>query len=251
MGLIEGITPRKLRIMSKKPLVSEMRKIYGRPTLRELLNATNLAGSKTFLVKRDPFQRLFSGYKNKILGAVKGSHHDKMSQKILQAKRGLAKRDYKFKLTVPTFAEFVDYVLDNYQQEGDIDMHWAPVVDFCSVCKVTTDYQSQNTKESIHYSSQWQLSHYYVNLQVNYSHVLDFDHLYADMEQMLPTMKDIFAQHKLKNVRLNANRKSPVTEDYIKSNLQSLGPQLYQRLCSLYQKDFKVFGYEYPTFESL
>ena len=131
--------------MSKKPLVSEMRKIYGRPTLAELHEATNKnydnnynnSYSRTFLVKRHPFKRLFSGFNNKILRAYKGSHHDLMSQKILQKYRNMdIKKDYKFGKTTPTFAEFVEFVLDKSEQEGEIDMHWAPVVDFCSVCKV-------------------------------------------------------------------------------------------------------------------
>ena len=137
MGLLEGFNTRKLNLMSRHPLVSEMRKIYGRPNLPELLqNTNNYPQTKTFLVKRHPFTRLFSGYQNKILRAFKGSHHDKMSQKILEKYRGISHKMYQYKKTIPTFSEFVDYVLDKFEQEGEIDMHWAPVVDFCSVCKV-------------------------------------------------------------------------------------------------------------------
>ena len=81
--------------MSRHPLISEMRKIYGRPNLEELLQNTqndyqnNQSKMNTFLVKRHPFTRLFSGYQNKILRAFKGSHHDKISQKILEKYRGL------------------------------------------------------------------------------------------------------------------------------------------------------------------
>lgn len=137
MGLLEGMSTRKLKAMSRQPLVSAMRKKYGRPTVAQLLTASKKPDSRTFLVKRHPFKRLFSGYKNKILGAHKGSHHDKMSQKILAQYRNMnIQREYKFRQTVPTFQEFVAYVLDKYEDKHDIDMHWAPVVDFCSVCKV-------------------------------------------------------------------------------------------------------------------
>ena len=44
---------------------------------------------------------------------------------------------YKFRKTVPTLSEFVEYILDTYDNKGEIDMHWAPVVDFCSVCQVS------------------------------------------------------------------------------------------------------------------
>ena len=80
---------------------------------------------------------LFLGFKDKILQSFKGSFHDKMSQKILEKYRSLPKKMYKHKKTVPTFSEFIEYVLDLYKKNGEIDMHWAPVVNFCSVCKVS------------------------------------------------------------------------------------------------------------------
>ena len=54
----------------------------------------------------------------------------------LETYRGLPKHMYRFRKTVPTFAEFVEYMLDTYDSTGEIDMHWAPVADFCCVCKV-------------------------------------------------------------------------------------------------------------------
>ena len=136
MGLLEGYSIHQLKKMSRHPLVSEMRKIYGRPTLQSLQLKLEDPQAKVFLVKRHPFERLFSGFKDKIIGAIKGSYHDKMAQNILEIYRGLPKKDYRFKKTVPTFAEFVQFMIDEYERSGEIDMHWAPVVDFCSVCKV-------------------------------------------------------------------------------------------------------------------
>lgn len=138
MGLLEGLSDRDLRRMSRHPLVSEMRKIYGRPSPEVLQEAISQPNVKTFLVKRHPFERLFSGFKDKILRAIRGSYHDKVSQLILNTYRGLPKRMYRHKKTVPTFAEFVEYILDTYASKNEIDMHWAPVVDFCSVCKVAS-----------------------------------------------------------------------------------------------------------------
>ena len=83
------------------------------------------------------YRYLLSGFKDKILQSFKGSFHDKMSQKILEKYRSLPKKMYKHKKTVPTFSEFIEYVLDLYEKNGEIDMHWAPVVNFCSVCKVS------------------------------------------------------------------------------------------------------------------
>ena len=101
------------------------------------LGVTKNYGKIMFIVKRHPFKRLFSGFRDKILQSYRGSYHDKMSQKILEKYRGLPRKKYKHKKTVPTFGEFIEYVLDLYEKTGEIDMHWAPVVNFCSVCKVS------------------------------------------------------------------------------------------------------------------
>ena len=137
MGLLENMSVSQLkRMKSRHPLVSQMRSIYGRPSLQSLKLKLAEPQSKVFIVKRHPFQRLFSGFNEKIIGAIKGSYHDKMAQKILETVRGIPKNMYKFKVTVPTFAEFVEFILDEYDRNGEVDMHWAPVVDFCSVCQV-------------------------------------------------------------------------------------------------------------------
>ena len=136
IGLLEGYSSQDMKRMSRGPLITSMRNIYGRPTVESLKAEMAKPKTKSFLVARDPFKRLLSGYRNKILGAYKGSHHDKLSRKILETYRGLPKHKYKFRKTIPTFSEFVSYMLDTHEQAGEVDMHWAPVVDFCSVCQV-------------------------------------------------------------------------------------------------------------------
>ena len=76
-----------------------------------------------------------------------------MSQKILEKYRSLPKKMYKHKKTVPTFSEFIEYVLDLYEKNGEIDMHWAPVVNFCSVCKVSKLFNTSFMKKIAKYIS--------------------------------------------------------------------------------------------------
>ena len=61
MGLLDGMSETKLKSMN--PLVSEMRSIYGRPKLEQIIEAgvTKNYGKIMFIVKRHPFRRLFSG----------------------------------------------------------------------------------------------------------------------------------------------------------------------------------------------
>ena len=205
----------------KTPLVSEMRKIYGRPKLEQVMAASKHQEKNIFIVKRHPFKRLLSGFTDKILHSIKNSPHDRMSRKILEKYRGLPKRKYKHKETVPTFSEFIEYVMDNYEKNQEIDMHWAPVVDFCSVCNV------------------------------EYTHVLDFEKLTSEFERMLPGLNKTFQNLKIGEVRKNVNVQNPTTSPFIQKNLQSLKPEIYERLCKLYEKDFTVFGYKLPSFEEI
>ena len=138
IGLLEGFSNQDLEQMSslKVPLITSFRNIYGRPTIRKLKAEMAKPETKSFLVKRDPFKRLLSGYRNKIVESTKykGSIHYKIAKTILSTYRG--KGNYKLEETMPSFAEFVTYILDTYDSSGEFDMHWAPVVDFCSVCQV-------------------------------------------------------------------------------------------------------------------
>lgn len=34
----------------------------------------------------------------------------------------------------PTFSEFVQYLLDEFREGRDFDMHWAPIAEFCTPC---------------------------------------------------------------------------------------------------------------------
>ena len=122
---------------------------------------------------------------------------------------------------MPTFSEFIKYVLDNYEENKEIDMHWAPVVDFCSVCGV------------------------------QYTHVLDFENLSEEFERMLPGLKKVLQDYKFSEIWENVNSKIPSSSNSIQENLQSLRPEVYERLRNLYEKDFKVFGYKLPSFEEI
>ena len=138
IGLLEGFSNQDLKQMSslKVPLITSFRNIYGRPTIRKLKAEMAKPETKSFLVKRDPFKRLLSGYRNKIVESTKhkGSIYYKIVKTILSNYRG--KGNYKLGKTMASFAEFVTYILDTYDSSGEIDMHWAPVVEFCSVCQV-------------------------------------------------------------------------------------------------------------------
>ena len=89
------------------------------------------------------------------------------------------------------------------------------------------------------------------DFQVPYTHALDFENLHDEFEKMLPGMKKTFENLKIDTVRKNVNSKNPMKDQFIQENLSSLKPEIFKRLCKLYEKDFAVFGYELPTFEQV
>ena len=60
----------------------------------------------------------------------------------LQAKRSRNRSHSKelfplpVKKLVPTFKEFVSFVLDEAREGNELDMHWTPVYSFCNPCQV-------------------------------------------------------------------------------------------------------------------
>lgn len=35
---------------------------------------------------------------------------------------------------IPTFPEFVEFILENVRQKRALDMHWTPITQFCTPC---------------------------------------------------------------------------------------------------------------------
>ena len=120
----------------RTPPVTLARTFYQRPTTDELLES--MKNSISFVVGRNPFERLVSGYRDKILLALRGSHHEKVGRSIVLKYRGVdVKRLGRVGLKMkPTFTEFVRYIVDDYKAGIDLDMHWTPVFTFCNPCQV-------------------------------------------------------------------------------------------------------------------
>ena len=57
IGLLEGYSKHDMQRMSRGPLITSMRNIYGRPTVESLKAEMAKPKTKSFLVARDPFKR--------------------------------------------------------------------------------------------------------------------------------------------------------------------------------------------------
>ena len=83
-------------------------------------------------------ERLISAYRDKIHGALPGTLHDKLRRRITRDFRGVPvpKSRRLPENFIPTFREFVEYLVREFSKEKTPDMHWAPVYSFCNPCQV-------------------------------------------------------------------------------------------------------------------
>jgi hypothetical protein len=173
-----------------------------------------------------------SSYKDKIVGALAGTVHDKLRRRITlkyrpaaslpRDPRGRPKLPRVRKLPaefIPTFSEFIQHVVDESETNQEPDMHWAPVYRFCNPC------------------------------QVNINTIAKMETLDEDTEYILKKIH--VSKNKIhmskKNSALDGKSASEVTNSY----LRSMRSSLYEKLLELYVIDFDIFGYKPHSFEDL
>lgn len=212
---LSGYSDKFLKKTTRKiPPVTLARKFYPRPSVQELEAALKQDGVVAFLVARHPLERLVSGFRDKILRAYRGSYHDIVCKKILLQYRGLQPKSYRHGKTVPTFSEFVRYVTDLHDQKGEIDMHWAPVYNFCNPC------------------------------QVNLTYLVKFETFDKDTKFLL---EKIGVSSTLMMRRENAAKDGRKSATMVDDYMAELDNDLMHRLVKLYQIDFELFGYTLPA----
>ncbi|CAG9764283.1 unnamed protein product [Ceutorhynchus assimilis] len=128
-NILAGYSPYFLR-KSRTPPLTLARQKYGRPTLESLQEALEDEKSVSFLIVRHPLERLLSAYRDKIQYAVSGSYHFKLGRDIIKnyRKKGTAGPKY------PTYPEFIKWLVDSVKGGKPLDMHWTPIVEFCTPC---------------------------------------------------------------------------------------------------------------------
>ena len=94
--------------------------------------------SVKFLFVREPYGRVFSAYNNKIL--VPNPLYWNMGKKIVAATRDNPSNDsLKYGHDV-TFAEYIKYLLIQFESGKSLDPHFAPMNTICDPCRFNFDY---------------------------------------------------------------------------------------------------------------
>ncbi|XP_060516826.1 carbohydrate sulfotransferase 11-like isoform X2 [Cylas formicarius] len=126
-NILAGYSPKFLQ-RSKVVPVTLARQKYPRPSLASLRKA--LKNSISFIIARHPFERLLSAYRDKLQFSLPHTYHRKLGKEIICKYRREKNTNPKW----PTYSEFVEYLVDSVKRGDRLDMHWAPVVEFCTPC---------------------------------------------------------------------------------------------------------------------
>ena len=87
--------------------------------------------SRTILVSRDPYSRLFSGFIDKIYLPLLNT----AAINVVRNQRDLTENEVESANNI-TFQEFLQYILDKTSQGATLNRHWAPIVSLCNPCNV-------------------------------------------------------------------------------------------------------------------
>ncbi|KAI4478917.1 hypothetical protein M0802_014467 [Mischocyttarus mexicanus] len=136
-NLLAGYSPQFLKASKAVP-VSLARQKYPRHTAEELLKFVN--DSISFLIVRHPFERLLSAYRDKLEHSLPHTFHSNLGAHIVWHYRSKdSKMSGKHGPRYPFFEEFVRWLLCQWKAGNELDMHWTPIVNFCTPCQVRFD----------------------------------------------------------------------------------------------------------------
>ncbi|XP_052868370.1 carbohydrate sulfotransferase 11-like [Anopheles cruzii] len=190
------------------------RKRFPRPTTNELNDY--ISNTISFLIVREPFERLLSAYRNKLEGC-RNKYYKLLGEQIVKKFRkanplkGSQKTPHG-----PTFREFLEFLVSHYRSGGRFDEHWSPVYSFCTPCSI------------------------------NFT-------LIAKMETFQRDSEYIIRQAGLETLLLNkmprykarwiTNRSTSDTRNLIPRYFAQIDEKLLTDVLEIYQLDFELFGY--------
>ncbi|KAK7065144.1 hypothetical protein SK128_009141 [Halocaridina rubra] len=207
--VMAGVKEKDMKVSQTSP-IEFARTHYKRPSSEKLLSYLfNPSVEYTsFIIVRDPFERLLSAYRDKI---------ESQSQKYYKHLRCKIEKDYAPKVLnpkgrdcKPSFPAFVDYVIDEHSKGNTPNEHWAPYYTFCSPCQVHFDY------------------------------ILHFETLAADEAYLVNAvsgLSSVVTPHKL---HASHTSYGELTMKYF----QLLSLSQLEKLYSIYEKDFRIFDYD-------
>uniref|UniRef100_A0A182YFD2 Carbohydrate sulfotransferase n=1 Tax=Anopheles stephensi TaxID=30069 RepID=A0A182YFD2_ANOST len=196
------------------------RKRFPRPTATELNDY--ISNTISFLIVREPFERLLSAYRNKLEGC-RNKYYKLLGEQIVKKFRKAHPLKGAKTPHGPTFREFLEFLVSHYRSGGRFDEHWSPVYSFCTPCSI------------------------------NFT-------LIAKMETFQRDSEYIIRQAGLETLLLNkmsrykarwiTNRSASDTRNLIPRYFAQIDEKLLTDVLEIYQLDFELFGYNSTKYYS-
>lgn len=224
-NILGGYKEQYLRRSKKPPLVLA-RSHFPRPSIKQLQEA--LPESLSFLIVREPFERLLSAYRNKIEG-LPHRFYRKMGREIVtKYRKKNSNSSVNPTSTGPTFSEFVNYITDtaHSSKAPKYDEHWAPYHSFCTPC------------------------------HINFTVIAKLETLTRDQEYIIRRagLENLLmlSRHKDRpKMILNKARDGKNTNDLIKKYYGQLSEEQLRKLYDIYGVDFEMFGYNFTKYYTI
>lgn len=169
---------------------------------------------KKVMFVRDPLERVLSAFRNKFL--QKGNSYFKLhfGKTIIKRYRENPSNESLTKGEDVTFTEFVQYLLDPVTLKRGYNEHWESFYNLCHPCHIQYNYIGK-----------YETLDHDVDQLLNILHVQDKIHF--------PDRKDMY--------------KTSKTEDMLLNFYRILHPKMLKQLINVYDKDYKIFGYDLPS----
>lgn len=130
MNILAGYDLKYLQRTAATP-IELARKRFPRPSIQELNEA--LENSLSFIIVREPFERLLSAYRNKFEEG-KNTYYKLIGDSIV--KRFREHKTENESNVAPTFKEFLQFIVQSYKDKKRLDEHWSPYWKFCTTCSI-------------------------------------------------------------------------------------------------------------------
>lgn len=169
---------------------------------------------KKFLFVREPFERLLSAFRNKIQNHQNEYFFEKFSRKILKKYRDRNMTSETMRQSNVTFIEFVRYLLDPSTRKRGLNDHWEHFNTLCHPCLLKYDF-------------------------IGKYETLDRDAYFI--------LRNLTPNHWVRFPSREETYKHPTTTNLVAKYYGSISPRFVQKLWKMYEKDYMLFDYQYPS----
>uniref|UniRef100_A0A182PK89 Carbohydrate sulfotransferase n=1 Tax=Anopheles epiroticus TaxID=199890 RepID=A0A182PK89_9DIPT len=164
---------------------------------------TSMKNTYSFIVVRDPFERLISAYEERLLGQIH-PYFKNLSHQIYKRYH-----DDGQEFGIPSFQDFARYVVDQFRNKKPSDLHWRPINDLCTPCLA------------------------------RYDSIMKMETFAQDLEYL---KNRTHLHEKIKSVQMNHSRRDPIKR-LIEKYYSQLTKQQFDDLYDIYKIDFELFQY--------